>query len=285
MSLPSAKVLVVIVLYKRKAEESETYSELRRLLDENPLAADAVELMICDNTPTIQSPPPGFTGTYLSDTSNPGLAKHYNAALKIAQEHGISWLMLFDQDTTPTREYVDEVEEGIDAWTTDSSIVAVVPKLHNGKKICSPHETPTWAHPSFPPDRCGRSESLLYGFNSGAILRVDSLRRIGGFPEEFWLDYLDHATFSQLQSGGGHVYVMKSRLEHQLSIADTRISVSTTRYKNILRSERFFYGKYGTSRDRFYLNIRLAKTTLRFLIKEWRPRLAWLTLRALLWKV
>jgi len=277
-------ILAVIVLYKRKAEESEAYLAFRELLKENNTAA-FIELMLCDNTPTVQSPPAEFTGTYLSDTSNSGLAKHYNAALKIAEERGIPWLMLFDQDTTPTAEYLGEIIEKVPTWTNDSSIVAVVPKLHNGKTICSPHGAPTWAHPSFPADQQGTSESVLFAFNSGAVLRVEALQHIGGFPEEFWLDFLDHATFIQLQRAGGSVFVMKSLLRHQLAISDTRTSVSPARYQNILRSERSFYGKYGTKKDRFYLKIRLFKTTLRFLIKEWRPQLARLTFRSFLGKV
>jgi hypothetical protein len=44
-------------------------------------------------------------------------------------------------------------------------------------------------------------------YNSGALLRVKALQEMNGFPEEFLLDYLDHATFRILQNKGGRISI------------------------------------------------------------------------------
>ena len=278
----SKSILAVLVLYKRRAEESQAYVSLQQILTENEAFAAPIELMLCDNTPTLQSPPAGFAGIYLSDPSNPGLAKHYNAAFRIAEERGIPWLMLFDQDTTPTREYVDELVAQIDALTADPQIVAILPKLHNGRKICSPYTTPKWSHKTVSTTEWGRSGPILFGFNSGAVLRVEAVREIEGFPEEFWLDYLDYVMFNKLQKRGGHFYVMKSILRHHLASSNARTHMSAVRYKNILHAERVYYDQYGTPQDRFFLRIRQLKITLRLLLKDRQAYLAYLTLRSAL---
>lgn len=275
-------ILAVLVLYKRRAEESQAYVALRELLGDNSTNSAAIELMVCDNTPESRSPPSGFTGIYLSDPSNPGLAKHYNTALRIAEERGIPWLMLFDQDTTPTREYLDELIGQIDSWTADRQIAAILPKLHHGTKMCSPFWAPKWSHKAVSTTEWGRSAQALFGLNSGAVLRVETAREIGGFPEDFWLDYLDYVVFKKLQMSGGHFYVMKSMLVHQLAASNVRTEMSSARYKNILGAEKAYYDLYGTAQDRLFLKIRQLKITLRLLLKDRQAHLAYLTLRAAL---
>jgi hypothetical protein len=178
---------------------------------------------------------------------------------------------LFDQDTTPTREYLDELLKQIDALTADPGTVVIVPKLNDGRNICSPCEMPTWSHKQIPAEQSGRSNSVLLGFNSGAVLRVESIREIGGFPGEFWLDYLDHATFSELQKNGGRLHVMKSVLKHELAVS------TNMRYKNFLDAEHTYYSRYGTVKDRFYCRFRLLKTTLK-LLKDRQAHFAYLTI-------
>lgn len=99
------RILAVIVLHKMPAEQSPSFSSLQGLSARNRKVSATIDVVVCDNTPYDQPRPPVFQGLYISDKTNPGLAKCYNLALRIADEREIPWLLLLDQDTTLTREY------------------------------------------------------------------------------------------------------------------------------------------------------------------------------------
>ena len=68
----------------------------------------------------------------------------------------------------------------------------------------------------------GIQKQPLCSYNSASTLRVKALRSIGGFPAEFWLDFMDHAVFHALFVRGYRVYVMLATLTHDSSYADHR---------------------------------------------------------------
>jgi GT2 family glycosyltransferase len=93
---------------------------------------------------------------------------------------------------------------------------------------------------------------LIRVYNSGAVLRMSALREIGGFPEEYWLDYLDHAVFHRLQAAGGKVFVMEARLAHEMSIHQPNKEANpahAARQANQLAAEVRFYREHGTAQE------------------------------------
>jgi len=275
-------ILAVVVLYKVRAEQSQSFSSLQRLLAEDPEAARTIDLMVCDNTPYEQPQPAGFPGLYVSDTTNPGLAKCYNLALRVAQERGATWLLLLDQDTTLTAEYLREIVAQTREQAADTGIVALVPKLIQDGVVQSPHTRPTYRHAKFDRSVAGRYQGWLYAFNSASILRVAALEAIDGFPEQFWLDFLDHATFHRLQQAGGRLLVLDACLEHELSTNDIgkKDAASRKRYQNVLDAEHSFYRQYGSVADRIFHRIRLLRGFLGLLLKRRRPGEALVLLKA-----
>jgi len=286
------RILAVAVLYKRTAEQSQSVAALRRLLVEGRIGAETLDLMICDNSPYEQPAPAWIAGGYVRDVTNPGLARCYNQALRRAVEKGVAWLMLLDQDTTVTEEYLHEVLETAEAIETgealgaaealgrDQGVVAMVPKLIQGGVICSPIQPPRYG-----PARAVRAEyqgvagGSLHAFNSGAVIRVSAIREIGGFPEEFPLDYLDHATFTGLQRRGGKLLVLRSELEHELSSNDQtgndqagkdqagndqrgEHAISVQRQASVLDAEYRFYARYGSGAERRMWRFRLLRAVL-----------------------
>jgi GT2 family glycosyltransferase len=268
----SKSILAIVVLYKVPAEKSQSFTSLRQLVAMDSDAAEAIEWMICDNSPYEQPQPSGVAGLYIRDTTNPGLAKCYNLALGIAQERNIPWLLLLDQDTTLTAEYLREIVQETQASRSDQSVVALVPKLIQDGIVQSPHAPPTYRHQKFSPDVAGKSEGRLYAFNSGSVIRVAALQSIGGFPERFWLDFLDHATFHLLQQKGGKVFVLHACLAHELSTNNIarKDAAGKKRYRNILDAEHAFYKRYGSATDRIYHRVRLLRGFLGTLIKRRR---------------
>ena len=265
------RFLAVVVLYKMTFDQSRALTSLRKAISEDTVLAKTIDLMVCDNTPYHQVSPAGFTSHFYRDTTNPGLAHWYNLALENAAKSGIRWILLLDQDTEVTAEYITEAIAQSEAIEENIEIVAMFPKLMQNGIVCSPLTPPTYRHPRpFDKNFTGVATSRLHVFNSGSILRVSALKNAGGFPEDFPLDYLDHATFAALQSSGGKLFVLRSTLEHELSSSDVgrTDAAAIARHRSTLLAERKFYKLNGSLLDRFYRRIRLVRGALSVLIKH-----------------
>jgi GT2 family glycosyltransferase len=226
-------------------------------MQEFPELAEAMDLLIVDNTPQAQIVPAEYAGRYLHDGLNPGLAERYHYALGLAATEGFDWLMLLDHDTVVTSEYLAEVWARVGSVGPD--VVALVPRLTERGVVCSPAEPPALGPPRAWQAE-GPASARLIAFNSGAVLRVSAMLAIGGFSKEFPLDYLDHATFAALQDKGGLVYVLGAALEHELSSnTERKGAAAVQRQEAVLAAERRFYARYGTLGQRWLRRVRLLK--------------------------
>jgi GT2 family glycosyltransferase len=118
----------------------------------------------------------------------------------------------------------------------------------------SPHQ-PQFQAPSFTLTEAsdGVMPGVVRVYNSGALLRVSAVEGIGGFPEAYWLDYLDHAVFARLQQAGGRVFLMRSRLEHEMSIfrpEKRKEAGYAARHSNQLAAEVRFYHEHASEQER-----------------------------------
>lgn len=259
--LPS--ILAIIVLYKVPAEQSQSYVSMRALLDAGMPAAAAYELMVFDNTPGGQAGPRDFDGVYQRDESNAGLAAAYNAALKVAAAKGTPWVLLLDQDTTLTAEFLEEAAAAAEELAPRREVAALIPKLWDRGVICSPHFPPLLhAARPLPAESYGIAPADAYMFNSGAVVRVSAMQGIGGFPVAYPLDFLDHATFAALKRAGGQLFILRSILKHELSDVNRALPdpALVPRQLGVLDAEYRFYRVYGTFSQRMMRRLRLLRS-------------------------
>jgi GT2 family glycosyltransferase len=243
-------ILAVVVLYRIGLDVSPACRAIQHEIAANPDFGAAVDLLLADNSAEPQSLPAGFIGRYLHDGNNEGLALRYNTALDLAAAAGATWLLLFDQDTTPTPDYYRELLALSASLADDLSIAAIVPKLVMHGEVISPH-IPRYLKVPYIVDAqsSGVLGEKLRAYNSGALVRVSALRSIGGFPRAYWLDYLDHATFHRLQQNGGRIFVMQASLEHELSESIPNKPPNLKRVLSRLRSEHRFYSEHGSASE------------------------------------
>ncbi len=248
------RIVAVLVLYRMAPERSPTFRAMQEALAARPALAARLDLLVVDNSPEAQALPARLVGRYVHDGTNPGLARRYNEALGQAAATNATWLLLLDQDTSLRSEYFDQLERLADSLAGDPRIVGILPRLIAGERLLSPHipefrKSPYRLHLGV----TGLLGGLTRGFNSGALLRVSSLQAIGGFPEEYWLDYLDHATFHRLQAAGGEFFIMDVSIEHELSIhrpEKHRDPANAERHRNQLAAQMLFYKQHGTPAER-----------------------------------
>ena len=268
ISPPLSSILAVVVVYNCEFSESDSVSSLFQILNENPELAKRFSVVLYDNSAQPQSPvsPPDFPTHYVHDPSNGGLATAYNLALARAESEEREWLLLLDQDTTLTREFISELVETAETLRTRPEVAAIVPKLLVHGNVHSPaipftdqmrrqflRPTQALTH-----DVVGVLPQRLCAYNSGSTLRVAALRSIGGFPTEFWLDFLDHAVFHAFIVHGYRVYVMLAMLAHDSSYSDLG-TVPLWRMHNILMAQSLYMKRRGNFLDRLLFRIWLLR--------------------------
>jgi GT2 family glycosyltransferase len=263
-SKPGRSIVAVIVLYQRAPHESQSLCSLVRVINANPHLADLFSLVLYDNSSerhdfrTIVD----FPILYEHDPTNAGLATAFNFALAYAEDQQSEWLLLLDQDTSPTSDFFCELAECADRLMTRREVSSIVPKLMVGGKVHSPeahfidqlrHQYRRSGH-SLSRDNVGIQQGRPSAYNSGATFRVSALRTVGGFPGKFWLDYLDHAVFHSLSSRGFKMYVMRTEIEHEISQSNLS-DVPAWRQRNFLWAQTLFVKQTGNFIDRLLYRI------------------------------
>jgi GT2 family glycosyltransferase len=291
----ASSILVAVVLYKCSFSESLAVSSLLQILNSDLALAKHFSLVIYDNSPQAQSPAVagGLPVHYVHDPSNGGLAPAYNLALARAESEGREWLLLFDQDTSPTLEFLLELVTLTTALQGETTVAAIVPKLLVNGIVYSPatHFIDVLRRQFSPPapnrydSLVGVQQNRINIYNSASTLRVSTLRSIGAFPTEFWLDYLDHTVFHTLFAKGYKIYIMRASLEHEQSDADLQ-GISAWRHHNVLQAQTLFVKRTGNRIDRLLYRIWLLRYS-RKLRSECNDKRIWreTALQALLLRV
>ncbi len=247
--------------------------------------ARRIALLVYDNSP---NPQPARLDRwnfgsvqYCHASKNDGLAAAYNRALSMAHDGGIDWLLLLDQDTAIGPALFAALFS-VFSSPLGAEICAVVPKLLERGKMLSPQFVGKFHNRDYRAAGTKISGGQVTAFNSAACLRVRSVEAIGGFPEEYWLDFLDHVMFHRLQVAGGRVLILDLVVEHRLSLRHLDTEMSLDRYANLLASEWRFIRETGTGGGAMVHRLRLLKRAISHSVKFRNKAYAFRTLRAAL---
>ena len=262
-----ASILAVVALYQCELAQSQTVSSLFENLNQYPELARHFSLVLYDNSPLPQLPiETNLFTSYAHDPANGGLASAYNYALARAESEHCEWLLLLDQDTCLTGEFLFELAEAARSQRDTANVAAIVPKLKVRGIVHSPaipflqqmRRQFRAAKPPIGDELSGVWPQPLCAYNSGSTLRVSALRSAGGFPAEFWLDFLDHAVYQALLARDYRIYVMRSTLAHDASYADIG-SLPLWRMRNVLAAQTLFVKKNGNFVERLLYRVWLLR--------------------------
>jgi GT2 family glycosyltransferase len=261
--------LAVAALYEQSPSESNALSSFCAILERDPAMASRFSLVVYDNSAESHLIAEDFTIHYVHDPANGGLAAAYNYALSRAEDTSYEWLLLLDQDTTLTHEFLAELIDCVHALRTEDNVAAIVPKLIVRGTVLSPTEHfldflrhQFRNHVRTLDQAAGIQEGRVTAYNSGSTLSVPVLRSIGGFPREFWLDYLDHSVFHALCIRGYRVYVLQAVLQHDLAESDLNAR-PIWRFRNVLRAQSLFVKRTGSFTDRLLYRLWLLRSVRR----------------------
>ncbi|WP_433963357.1 glycosyltransferase, partial [Tunturiibacter gelidiferens] len=276
------QVQCVIVLYKNTPAESKTIQSIVNCCKRRSDLAEQLSILIYDNSPYPQQTSPTnlpFLATeYRHDGQNGGLVAAYNYALRRAQQRKISWLIVLDQDTVVEDCFFPALLKELVALSTPN-VCAVVPKLTRDGVMLSPQVVGKFWNKSIPFEFSGISDKHLTALNSAACLRIDALVKIGGFPLEYRLDYLDHVIFHRLQSAGGRIVVLDVTIQHCLSSMNLEAEMSIERYVSMLSAEWSFVKETEWGGGTLVHRLRLWKRAVVLFVKVRNRRYALQTLK------
>jgi GT2 family glycosyltransferase len=240
------EIFLVIVLYKTSLENSKTINSLENVIGEK------VNLFVFDNSPIRQYESDdfdfkSFKVRYHHDSTNPGLSVAYNYALDLASNINYSWLLLLDQDTTFTKQYIQEIKR-LDINNISNVVVAIIPRVISvvGERIIAPTKMLLGGICRPIMLSSGEVTTPISGINSGTLLRTSYMNSINGFSVKYTLDMLDHWYFRKIFNDGKSIYVLDSFINQELSIlGNFEENVSFIRYKQMLKSECLFIKEKG----------------------------------------
>lgn len=242
------KILAVVVRYKASLQDSETINSIVQNFSVYPELADKIEILIWDNSPSPLSSEDialPFKAIYRHSSSNLGVSGAYNAALKYAEQINLPWLLLLDQDSSLPPHFLMSIYGYAEKLLEEKHIAAVAPFLVDGNLSISPGEIKFNRVKLLKPPLEGVPRGILYAANSGTLMRVESLREIGGFDEEFWLDLSDIVVFHRLYAKGKFLYVAGDlRVPHKVTLNDYDGSMSPQRYINFVSAESAYWDSY-----------------------------------------
>lgn len=283
------QILAVVVRYKTSLRNSQTVQSLVRIFGEQPHLLESVGVVVWDNSPApLANPGLPFPVTYRHSAQNLGVAGAYNRAMEIAELAGCSWLLLLDQDTSLPDRFLPRMLELAHQMEPRAEIAAIAPFLVDRGRPISPGQLLSNGVKLI---RCpfeGVHPGRMYAANSGTLVRVSSLREIGGFDENFWLDLSDIVAFHLLYERGKVLYIAGDlRLRHRVTLNDYDGSMSPQRYMNFINAEGAYWDIYRRPSERLLQTGRLLLRSFRQLFRYRNKAYARITffhfLRRLFW--
>lgn len=259
------QILIVVVRYKMSFSDSETLAGLSQAFKVHPRLLDSMRVLIVDNSPSrLNNPQLSFPFEYRHFGKNLGVSGAYNRAMEIAEANGCPWMLLLDQDTTLTDNFLPRMHEYSKELEENTNIAAVAPFLRDGKRTISPGAFHFNRVELLSPPLSGEYVKKAYAANSGTLMRVASLREIGGFDEDFWLDLSDIVAFHFLYLRGKHLYIAGDlQLQHKVTLNDYDGSMSPERYRNFITAEGAYWDLYRSGWENTIQTARLLARSLK----------------------
>ncbi len=226
------QILVVLVLYGMKLEESQAFQSLDQALQETDGKG---QFFVYDNSLS-QSPIPQsrWPMEYRHDPSNSGVSRAYNKAHEWAVANNFKWLLLADQDTSFPSDIFNQYRGSMESFPRCQLFA---PLLIDGAGLLSPFKR----RPASGKRLVNISAGLhrlneIQAVNSGLLISVDLFGVTGGYDKKFHLDFSDFDFLDRAALKTPHLTVIHARCIHQHSDSvPTSLHAAVDRFNGYLK--------------------------------------------------
>lgn len=201
----NSSLLVIIVLYKKALDESETFQSLLQ----NIGTQETLDLFVYDNSPSRQAinEYTNISIEYTHDKDNAGLSTAYNEGVEYALKRHKDWVLLLDQDTVLPFNILRAYKGAIQQFPKIKMFAPIL-LLRNGT-IFSPcrYRFKRGFHLK------AISEGLhsLFNYspvNSGIMVSVRAFTAVGGYNSRVRLDFSDFQFIERFRKIYPEFYVL-----------------------------------------------------------------------------
>ncbi|MFV2045536.1 MAG: glycosyltransferase family 2 protein [Anaerolineales bacterium] len=155
----------------------------------------------------------------IRNPTNEGVATALNQGIRHAREEGFSWVLTLDQDSEPSPKMIHEQLDVYFAQMEPDRVAIVAPQVIDADIGRRAPFLRRGFGPFYRRDRCDNStlRDVTTVITSGALVRLSVIEAIGGFREDFFIDYVDtEFCLRALRSGYRIVVACRAELYHRL---------------------------------------------------------------------
>lgn len=269
------KIGAIVVLYNCNYNESKTISSIinnLRQIDREDF--NNFKLIIFDNGILDQSSyiKIDFDYEYYWNGKNNGLAFAYNFAFQKYKLLSYDWILLLDQDTSFSVNYLNSLFQNVRRFSKRDDIVIFAPKMLYNGKLFSP-STVKLGGIHRPLKFTNNETSIhknIFAVGSATLVKIDFIEKLNGFNDIFPIDCLDRWLYLMANKLGFYICIINCDVHHELSILDKHNFVSLNRYSQILAAENRFIKMYKSPIDMLIFYLRLTYRAVRFLFQKSR---------------
>jgi len=150
---------------------------------------------------------------------NKGIAQAFNQGLERAIERGATWAVTLDQDSLPAPDMVHELISAQAALPGADQVAVVAPQVvdaQHGRPSLFLRKRGRWLFRRAP-CKNGPLDDVTIVISSGSLINLTLFTALGGFREDFFIDYVDTEYCLRAQANRFRIAVACSaHLEHKL---------------------------------------------------------------------
>ncbi len=177
-----------------------------------------------------------------SNRENLGVAVALNIGIRRARMLGYEWVLLFDQDSVIDAGMVEELIAAQASFPDPARLAVLGAGFRDvHKPEASPPDPapgPT-ARAATPESACQEVESVI---TSGSLINLATIDRIGGFRDEFFIDYVDSEFCFRARASGYRVAkTRKTLMSHAIGASTTHEILGVSRWTSNHSADRRYY--------------------------------------------
>ncbi len=169
----------------------------------------------------------------INNNGNIGIAAALNKSASMASKDGFDLLLTMDQDSRISDSFVKGM---LKEFERDDNIGVISPFIVHTKNPQQPI--------------ISGIENVTTAITSGSIIRLTAHRKISGFLEKLFIDYVDHEYCLRMRSNGYKILRLNSvRIYHELGDVKSKKFL----FMNVFPTNHFPLRWYYRTRNRFYV--------------------------------
>jgi rhamnosyltransferase len=213
------KICAIIVSYNIGMRFRETFLSALPQVDKVFIVDNGSDQETTSLLKSLQNINPEKTRVIFNE-KNLGLAKGQNIGLEYALGESFDWVLLLDHDSEAAPDMIDQMSRAFNNHPERDSIGLIAPYLKELNVEREPHYVVPRYKILFKRRRFGENpvmDDVLCVIASGSLIRLDVIRKLGKFREDFFIDYVDSEFCMSLITHGWKILVVRDAvLAHTL---------------------------------------------------------------------